>query len=277
MVKISKRQVALLVRRFFTALGISAVPIGILAPLAPDWWEGKWWLVLIVALLAASWAVWGFRRREPLQKYVENVTIRLVVGDLFKQDASAVVGFTTTFDTCVPDVISPTSVQAGLLNSIYGGSQEQLDHDLNVVLATVAPTGEIIEKPGKTILYPISTVVTIAPPGPVRYYCAAYTRMDAQNRATGTIRSVLDALDNSWDQADAHGNGAPICVPLIGQGQSRVPELVPEIAIRLIAFSFLLRTKRSRFASELRIVLHPNDRHKISFPEFQAFLTSLAS
>jgi hypothetical protein len=101
--------------------------------------------------------------------------------------------------------------------------------------------------------------------------------MDEHNRASGTVGGVIASLDAVWEEVDRCGNGAPICVPLIGQGQSRIPELTAEIAVRLIAFSFLLRSKRRRFSSELRIVIHPSERDKIDMPEFQAFLTSLAN
>lgn len=262
--------------RFLAALGVSAIPIGILAPLSPAWWDGKWWLTLLVCAAATGWACWGLRRREPCQTYRENVTIRLVVGDLFDQGESVIIGMTTTFDTAVPDVIAPNSVQGNFLRHVYGGSQSRLDQDLDRALISAASTGTI-SKAGKQTVYPVGTVATLSHPGPIRYFCAAYTTMDNQNRATGTIRGVLDSLDGSWDQADAHGNGESICVPLIGQGQSRIPELTPEIAIRLIAFSFLLRTKRSRFSKELRIVIHPDEQHKINLPEFQAFLTSLVT
>lgn len=276
MVKPLSRQMKMLGQRFLAALGVSAIPIGILAPLSPTWWDGKWWLILFVGVAAAGWACLGLRRRPTHQSYPENVAIRLVVGDLFDQDASVVIGMTTTFDTSVPDVIARNSVQGNFLHQIYGGSQHKLDHDLDQALMLVNPVGTIT-KAGKQTVYPLGTVATLSPPGPMRYYCAAYTTMDIQNRASGTIRGVLDSLDRCWDQADAHGNGDPICVPLIGQGQSRIPELTPEIAVRLIAFSFLLRSKRSRFSRELRIVIHPDEQSKINLPEFQAFLTSLVA
>lgn len=270
------RQVKVLGHRFLAALGLSAIPIGILAPLSPSWWEGKWWLVLLVAVAAMGWALIGLRRREPRQAYRENVTIRLVVGDMFEQDSSVLIGMTDTFDTAAPDVIAESSLQGSFLNAVYGGSQCRLDHDLDQALSAVTPIGTI-DKAGKRTVYPIGTVVTLRAAGRIRYYCAAYATMDVLNRATGTICGVLHSLDNTWNQVDMHSNGDPVCVPLIGQGQSRIPELTPEIAIRLIAFSFLLRTKRSRFSSELRIVIHPSEQHKINMSEFQGFLTSLAT
>jgi len=275
-VELLRRRLKLLGHRFLAALGVGAIPIGILAPMNPTWWEGQWWPVLLVGAVAAVWALLGLRRREPRQSYRENVTIRLVVGDLFDQGASVLIGMTNTFDTAVPDVIARNSVQGEFLHKVYGGSGPKLDSDLDKALLSVTSVGEII-KTGKQTVYPVGTVVTLSPPGAIRYYCAAYTAMNDQNKATGTIRGVLDSLDACWDQADVHGNGDPICVPLIGQGQSRIPELTPEIAVRLIAFSFLLRSKRSRFSRELRIVIHPGEEHKINLPEFQAFLTSLGA
>jgi hypothetical protein len=262
-------------RRFLAAFGIGALPVGIFGPLAPDWWEGNWWPVGVATAAALLWALFGLRHRDPEHVYSRsNVTIRLVIGDLFEQNESAVVGFTTTFDTSMPDVIAPKSLQGVFADRIYGGSQKRLDSDLDTELANRTPAGSI-EKPGKTIRYPLGTVVVLPGQANQFFYGIAYTEMSTQNVAQGSIQGVLDGLNNCWDEIDAHGNGNAICVPLIGQGQSRVPELTPEISIRLIAFSFLLRSKKSRFASELRIVVHPNERHKIDYPEFQAFLSSL--
>ena len=272
----TRRTWRMLTVRFFSAIGACAVVVGIMAPLAPLWWQGQLWVILVVIVIALGWAACGLKRRDPSANYRENVTIRLVIGDLFDQKASVVVGMTTTFDTLVPDVISPTSVQGVLLEKVYGGSCARLDADLDKLLEALPSVGTI-EKQGKQVLYPLGTVVTLSAPGSIRYYCAAYTTMDAQNRATGSIRGLLDALDNCWEAADRHGNGAPICVPLIGQGQFRVPELTAEVAVRLIAFSFLLRTRHARFASELRIVVHPDERDKIDAAEFQAFLTSVGA
>jgi hypothetical protein len=215
---LSKRDVARVTQRFVSALGLSAIPIGVLAPLAPDWWEGKWWLVVLVALLALAWGFLGLIKQKPHYEYRDGVTIRVVVGDIFAQNASAVIGFTTTFDTEVPTIIEPGSVQAALMKSVYGDSKTRLDDALDTALLRLTPSGRTISKPGKTICYPMGSVATLSLQDGRHMYCAAYTEMNVHNNASGTIRSVLDALDNSWNEADRVGNGSPICVPLIGQG-----------------------------------------------------------
>lgn len=262
--------------RFFEALGAMAVIAGALAVFAPDLLKDRWWILGVAVLPAALWAVISLREKDPEQQFPsENVTIRLVKGDLFAQNASALVGMTTTFDT-EPGIIESSSVQGNLLQKIYGGSQPQLDAALTTALREVRTVGTIT-KPGKQDVYPIGTVAVLRGQGTTHYYCVAYTAMDEHNRAKGTLRGILYSLDSVWDAADRTGNGEPICVPLLGQGQSRIPELTAEVAVRLIAFSFLLRTRRERFSKELRIVVHPKDIGKIDRTEFQAFLRSLVA
>lgn len=263
-------------RRFLEALGVLAINAGAVALLAPDALIDQWWLLPVAGVIAAGWAVFQLRQREPRQQFLaENVTVRLVVGDLFEQNAPALVGMTTTFDT-ETGIIEKNSVQGNLLRVIYGDSQPRLDAALTAALGTT-PTVDTIVKPGKQDVYPVGTVAILPGQGDIRYYCVAYTSMDEHNRAKGTIRGILDSLDNVWDAIDRNGNGDPICVPLLGQGQSRIPELTAEVAVRLIAFSFLLRTRRERFSRELRIVIHPQEVMKVDLTEFQAFLRSLVA
>lgn len=263
-------------RRLLEALGALAVVASSFALFAPELLESQWWLLGAAGLVAIGWALLSVRQKDPEQRFSsENTTIRLVEGDLFNQNASALVGMTTTFDT-EPGIIDNNSVQGNFLQKIYAGSRTRLDSELDSALKETQ-TVDTITKWGKQDIYPIGTVAVLPGQGTNYYYCVAYTSMDKHNRASGTIKGVLESLDKVWDAADCNGNGEPICVPLLGQGQSRIPELTAEIAVRLIAFSFLLRSRRGRFSKELRIVINPNEIGKIDRTEFQAFLRSLAA
>jgi hypothetical protein len=263
-------------RRFLEAMGVLSVVAGALALFAPNLLKDQWWLLAAAGVLAAGWALFSLRQKDPEQRFPsEGISIRLVEGDLFEQKASALVGMATTFDT-EPGIIDNGSVQGHLLHRIYGASQKRLDADLASALTGIGPVGTIT-KPGKQDVYPIGTVAVLDGGAMIRYYCVAYTCMDEHNRAQGTVRGILDSLDSVWDAVDRNGNGEPICVPLLGQGQSRIPELTAEVAVRLIAFSFLLRARRGRFSKELRIVVHPNEIGKVDRAEFQSFLRSLVA
>lgn len=271
-----RRYTGRVARRFLEALGSLAVVAGALALFASDLLNGRWWLLAFAGALAVGWALFSQRQKDPEQRFPsESISIRLVEGDLFEQNASALVGMTTTFDT-EPGIIDNGSVQGNLLKKIYGGSQTRLDAELASALTGIGRVGTIT-KLGKEDVYPRGTVAVLHGVGTTRYYCVAYTCMDEHNRAQGTIRGILDSLDSVWDAVDRNGNKEPICVPLLGQGQSRIPELTAEVAVRLIAFSFLLRARRGRFSKELRIVVHPNEIDKIDRAEFQAFLRSLVA
>ena len=274
--RISKRQVSRLWHRFISVLGLGALPIGILAPLDPTWWMGNWWPIVALMLAGVAWAALGLIPGEPEKEYAKGVKIRLVVGDLFEQKASAVVGFTTTFDTRTPDIIASNSAQGDMLQKVFGGDVDRLDAAIGTALHGKKPTQEKVNKVGKQVRYPIGTVAALQTTDGHYMYCTAYTTMDSNNNAHGDICSVLVGLDSAWEAADKLGNKAAICVPLLGQGQSRIPELTAEVAVRLTVFSFLLRSARGTFSKELRIVIQPSDRHKINFPEFQAFLESVS-
>ncbi|APE33886.1 hypothetical protein BOX37_07785 [Nocardia mangyaensis] len=265
-------------QRVFAAVGLMAVSLGLWALFYPDLFKKKWWVVAVVAVVALTWALVVERPRLPQKRYSSNATIRLVVGDLFDQtDGSLLIGMTSTFDTSVTGgIIAPNSVQAHFLNRIYAGSEVRLDMALDSALSGIAPAANSpINKPGKQVVYPIGTVATLSATNAQKYFCVAYTDMDVHNVAQGSIRGVLDSLDAVWDACDRHSNGAPVCVPLIGQGQSRISELTGEVSARLIAFSFVLRTRRHRFSRELRIVVTQTTADNINMAEFQAFLTSL--
>ncbi|MFE3984439.1 macro domain-containing protein [Nocardia tengchongensis] len=266
-----------LVRSFFAAVGLMSFTIGLVGLLYPDYFKTKWWVIAVVAAVALLWSVWAERPRLPEQKYSFNGTIRLVLGDLLEQnDANVLIGMSSTFDTNVPDgIISRDSIQGQFLDRMYAGSVQNLDRDLDAALSVSSHPVGTITKPGKQDVYPIGTVATLSATNGKKYFCVAYSDMDAHNVACGSIQGVLDSLNAVWDECDRRGNGAPICVPMIGQGLARIPELTAEISIRLIAFSFLLRSRRRRFSRELRIVLTKEGASQINMQEFQAFLASV--
>ncbi|MDE0803138.1 MAG: DUF6430 domain-containing protein [Acidimicrobiales bacterium] len=232
-------------------------------------------LPLVVAALAIAYAVARSWPRPVEQQYSRPSTqIRVVVGDLFDQDANLVIGMATTFDTAVPHVISKRSVQGQFLERIYSSDTAALDAALAEALAATEPTGSV-EKDGKSATYPVGTIAVIRQ-NRKHYFCAAYTEMDEQNVAHGSVPGVWRSLENLWDEVRARSNGDPIAMPVIGGGQARMSHVLPaQDSIRLIALSFILASRDSRVCERLDIVVREGDVPALDMLELQAFLTSL--
>jgi Thoeris protein ThsA, Macro domain/Bacterial transcriptional activator domain len=191
--------------------------------------------------------------------------LTIIRGDLLDQDdANLVVGFADTFDVDTRDdvVISRASLQGQLLERLYGGDTASLNRDLRRGLSAVPHTAEETRqaKPrGKRIRYPIGTVVAI-PNNGRRIFATAYSRLGNDLVARARPEELESALDRVWESAAMFGQLAPIAVPVVGSGLSRITELGPEQLMCMIVGSFLSGCrKHSTVAPALRIVLRPAD------------------
>ncbi len=203
-----------------------------------------------------------------------NVGIRVVEGDLFDRQEHLVIGMNDTFDTA-PGVIAATSVQGQFLNRIYGGDAARLDKDLEAAL--VGATHGCIRKEGKTRKYPVGTVASLGGPSR-RFFCVAYSSMNARNEARASMAGVTASLSELWKAVCQHANGGTVAMPAIGGGQSRLSQsLSPADAIRLQVLSFWLACREERICDGLTIVMPREAYDRLDRREIQAFLTNLGS
>jgi hypothetical protein len=242
-------------RRFFTrlvkeslaAFGAFAAAAGLVAALFPDALKdrGAIWGILVVAV-SVGFGLWRSWPRPIECAYTKpNTAIRLVRGDLFDESGHIVVGACDTFDTKVPNVISPQSVQGQALQRLYGGDLARLDQDLDTALVDETPVGSV-HKEGKTERYPIGTVAAV-PYGPRRILFLAYTEMNDRNEARGTSDGIWRSMLSLWKAVSLYCNGEPVAIPVLGGGQARISQILPaQDSIRFIAFSFMLASRRER-------------------------------
>ncbi|MCB8913354.1 hypothetical protein KUG88_24855 [Rhodococcus rhodochrous] len=237
----------------------------------------SWWGIVITVLLlsgipVAIWRSWP----RPIEETYESpkTTIRIVKGDIFDQDDHLVIGTCDTFDTEPPHIIARTSLQALALDRLYGGDINALNADLDAALSSVAST-ETINKPGKTIRYPLGTVAVVDHP-PRKVFFVGYTKMDAHNNAQGTPDGLWVSLNSLWGAVSKYGNGRAVSMPVIGGGLSRMSSIVPtQDSIRFTILSFMFASRNKKVCDELRIIVQPRDYEKLDRLELQAFLTSL--
>lgn len=260
----------------FACVGFFAVVIGILDALLPGIFEGAGRglgiAVFVVSLLYGLVRAWP----RPIQQTYSspNITVRLVEGDLFEQPGHLVVGMSSTFDTSVPHIVQRESVQGQFLRQIYHDDLGALDADLAAALVSQPAIGSI-NKPGKTERFAIGTVATIREHTRC-FFCLAYTDMDEQNVARGTVDGIWRALDNLWKAVSASANGGTVAIPVIGGGQARLSQVLPaQDSIRFIIMSFVFASRKEKICDELNIVVQSSTYEALDRLEIQAFLKSL--
>lgn len=219
--------------------------------------------------IVASWP-----RPIEMEYSSPKTKIKIVKGDLLAQDGHLVVGVCDTFDTELPNIISPRSLLGQTIHNIFGGDVKVLDEQLHNTLSKLDPV-DVIDKEGKKEKYGVGTVVPVRH-APRIIYFLSYCEMSQRNEAFGTVDGVWKSLASLWDKQSELGNHGSISVPVIGGGQARMSHLLPaQDSIRLIALSFMFASRQHKISDELRIVVQPNDYNRLDRLELQSFLSSL--
>lgn len=233
------------------------------------------------ATTLAVCVTWGFTRTYPrfnLRHRITgaDITLNIVVGDLFAQDTHIVVGFSDTFDTSIADeqVIHSSSLQGQLLRRIYSDDQQRLDNELSAALSTVKPVKKEFraDKPhGKLTRYPIGTIAVLGKPQRL-IFAIAYGKMGNDMVARSPVKDLWYCFNQLWEAVYRKGQRGPVSVPLMGSGLARIDSLDPENLLRLILLSFVAYSRTELVCHELRIVIRPDDAARVDLLNLREFM-----
>lgn len=272
----SWRFISRFLREGFAAIGLCAAIGGLLDIFFKDLFQGHGGLwasgVIIVAV------AWGALRSWPRpiahQFSSPKTRISVVTGNILDDDeCHLVVGVCDTFDTASP-MIDKNSLQGQLLRRYYDDDSQALDAEITRALVNASPIGTI-EKTGNTSKYEIGTVATVRNRSR-QLFLLAYTEMNEDNEARGSVDGIWKSLSALWTEASKRANGGTIAMPVIGGGRSRVSQILPaQDAIRVQLLSFMFAARRESALDELRIVVDPATYAGLDRLELQAFIESL--
>ncbi|WP_369928383.1 macro domain-containing protein [Xanthomonas sp. NCPPB 2632] len=245
---------------------------GEMAWLHGDWVMALFVIVPLVAGVALSWP------RPIAQTYdTPKTTIRIVNGDMLKEEDHLVIGMCDTFDTETRfNIIAPESLLGQLIDRFYGNEVGDLDAELAKALHANVASGELPEgKKGKRATFDIGTVAPVKHNGRYLFFLA-YCTMDVHSNARATVDGVWKALLALWTAVSRDANEKSVSVPVIGGGKARITNVLPaQDAIRLTILSFMFASRQTPVCNELRIVVQPDAYDKLDRLELQAFLSSL--
>lgn len=225
---------------------------------------------LVVMLAFAVCYVLITRRPVKRVKYKvpkKDLSIEVVIDDLFKLPGAIIISSNATFDTDLASgLIHAESLQGQFANRIFNGNTGEIDKKIEESLKNEKYILKQ-EQPGKKKMYPIGTVAKVNF-GNRNYYLLAMSHIGPDRNASSTPRILDEALEGLWKNMPKKGEREDVVVPLMGTGRGRLSTPRKKI-IEKIAQSFADASQDVIFANKLTIVCSPKDAKEFSINLFQ--------
>ena len=255
-----------------TVLWLIVEPIAVFKKVPNSWYC---YVVLIILGLVCA-VIWNWPKACVKHRFRHNdVTVRIVKGDVLGAHGNVVIGFCDTFDTQIGRLIKDTSLQGQFQRQVFGGDSAALDARLDELLE---PSSRFAihdpDKPvGKQLRFPLGTVLPLHQGK--QYFLAAYTKMGNDLACAPTpARHILATLFSLWDAVRQHGQNDPVAIPVIASDFAR-SGLSRTTLIKMIVLSFCTSQATSPVAKELSIYVHPSDAEHVDFNGLKLFLQTM--
>jgi Domain of unknown function (DUF6430) len=229
---------------------------------AEHWVENHGGYYSTIVLAAA--AIWFIKhiyevRSVSFNLPTTNTKIEVRYGDLFEAKTDWLIGAGEFFDSEVGQIVSKSSLHGKLINNVYNGDaalfRSLVDSALVDAKGTRTPRS-IAPK----LKYDIGTTAVL-PNGPHKVFLVAMSRTDPDtHKASSDVPTLWVALRGALQSIHNHGNGAPISLPLIGNGQSSV-NIDPQHLLRLIVLALVDYGRKVGLPNQVSIIV-PEDCFK---------------
>jgi hypothetical protein len=187
-----------------------------------------------------------------------DTKITLKYSDIFEQDANLLIGVNEFFDGELGAPVSKKTVHGQLIIRNFNGSavsfRAAVDPALAALGVSALPTSRTIE-PRKA--YPIGTTVSVPNRSHSIFLMAmAHTDLNT-SKASSDVPRLWTALRQGLQVVHDNGNGEPLAMPLLGNGQSGV-NLEPQHLLRLLVLALVdfATNTAARLPKDVTIVLH---------------------
>ncbi|UUO07033.1 DUF6430 domain-containing protein [Blastopirellula sp. J2-11] len=209
-------------------------------------------------ICGAAYAIWpklSISTRMPDR----DVTVRIVVGDLFAQEGALIIGASRTFTTEFNGYIDEGSIQGQFTRKYYNGADMRLRDEIMAELVHL-PTEQVPDIKNAELFhvhYPLGTVARVTAVGRTAYLLG-FVKQTGEKVGEATLPELRKALGMLWPYVMASPGMEPLVTPVLGSNFARIKtnhlQLVQEIAN-----SFVEAASRSQFTKQLTIVISPND------------------
>lgn len=215
------------------------------------------WIVFAISTLAAI--ILTIPPLDVVEKIQgKDISIRILVGNIFNQLGDMVVSTNSTFDTTFKkDFISPNSIQGQLTKKEYD-KIEHLDQEIDAELQNVVPV-KVHERIGsKNKQYDIGTIIKLNHRSGFKSYWMALADVNEHGKPDGKFENLQICLESLWRYIGEKGHMNRLIMPVLGSGKTGINENRFTI-LKEIIFSFVALAKERKITEELVICILPSD------------------
>jgi hypothetical protein len=216
--------------------------------------NGNIYLAMVVLAAIVGFLVYTYESRS-VSFLIPTTDSRIKVrfGDLLKEKTDWLVGVGEFFDSEVGHVVSKDSLHGKIIEHVFNGDSARFRREVDTALRGIpANRAERTIKPD--LQYPIGTTAIISN-GPHRVFLVAMSRTDLTTaKAFSTVSLLWDALRGALQSIHTFGNGAPLSLPLIGNGRSSV-NIEPQHLLRLIVLALVEFGRNARLPKQINIIV----------------------
>lgn len=179
--------------------------------------------------------------------------LTLKFSDIFAEDADWIIGVNELFDSTIGNIVAANSLHGQVISKIYNGNEAAFRQEVDAALAAV-PSQTVQRAAGQTEKYPLGTTAVL-PRGNRKLYLVAISSTNlATNRSQSTVPTLWDALRAAFHMVDTQGNGAPLALPLMGNGRAGI-SIPPQHLLRIITLRITELSKQYDLPSRISINL----------------------
>lgn len=225
-------------------------------------------IVLIIVLYLTIWIVASLKTSKKL--YINNSTLEIKLGDIFKQDGLKVIAFNEYFDTMVDDVL----ISKNSLNGIYLSSKTEeqiatLDKKIrsDEHLRNNTSGSDNQRRGGKKQKYNLGSIYVDG-----EYLLVAFSKFDRNNMAYLYLKDYIACLIRFWEEVDRVYAGRSVSLPLLGSGITRFKDtsLQPQEILNILIWTFKISKVKFKHPSKATIVIPDSIKDKINLSNLDA-------
>lgn len=199
-----------------------------------------WWVFLIIGFIIAIIRLIP-KRRFSFIVDDRDITVELVIGDIFKEKGTIVVGSNTGFITN-SEIISSKSIQGVFCSKYFPSIQPVNDQITSQIQSTPCEFG---------------TTVTVRGSSKTGYFCVI-AEVNASGIAKSNIENLRVSLVGLWSYLSENAEKDIINLPILGSGFSRITARREELVKELL-LSFFAAISQNTFCDGIRVVINPSD------------------